>query len=123
MSGVPGQCVLRDREGRMLATWVLVAVAAEPYPWLGVELDPDASEALITRIYRGQPAALADLRAGDIIVSIDGAPIAGMDGCRTAVRARHDGDRVKLHIRRGADERNVVVKLRTTPPAREVSRL
>ena len=45
--------------------------------WLGVEIKPDAKGALVTAAMEGSPAAAADLKAGDVIASVNGQAISG----------------------------------------------
>jgi S1-C subfamily serine protease len=57
------------------------------------------------------PAARAGIRAGDVIVAIDGAPIADLRGYSACLAGHQPGDRVRVEIRRGADRLVVEVVL------------
>lgn len=62
------------------------------------------------------PAAKAGLRAGDVIVSVDGAPVAPLDGTGVGVLITNDapGSKVTLGVLRGGQP--VTVTLTTRPP-------
>lgn len=47
------------------------------------------------------PAETAGLEAGDVIVSVDGAPLADLNGLMTALRRKNPGDQIVLEIQRG----------------------
>lgn len=50
----------------------------------------------ISDVYEGSPAAAADLRRGDIILSINGEPIRSQDQARLLVAGTNPGDAVEL---------------------------
>ncbi|WP_134724650.1 RIP metalloprotease RseP [Paracoccus luteus] len=85
--------------------------AASPQDWTvrrdGVELTvsgPDPMPARISGVAPRSPAAAADLRAGDVILAIDGQPVTRFDQLRPAVEAA-DGRPVVLRVwRAGAGE-------------------
>jgi putative serine protease PepD len=61
------------------------------------------------------PAERAGIRAGDVILAIDGRPVTAADELIVAIRARAPGDAVTLTVRSGdADEREVRVVLDET---------
>jgi 2-alkenal reductase len=79
---------------------------------------------------RGSPAAKAGIRAGtrrvtvngmsallggDMIIAIDGQPVAGAQQLGRAVASRRPGDRVNLEVVRGGRSRTVGVTLGDTP--------
>lgn len=71
--------------------------------------------AVITEIQPDSPAERAGLTLGDIVVSLDSAPIDGRAGLIAAVRDRGPGDSVSLEVRRGGQQRNVVAVLERRP--------
>lgn len=109
----------------------LIATGRYAPPTLGVAHDPrgDAmlaragiSGAMVLDVTPGGPADAAGLRAaritpdgrlslGDVIVSLDGAPIGGSDDLRAVLDQRQAGDAVTLGIRRGDRRIEVTVTL------------
>jgi S1-C subfamily serine protease len=122
----------------------LIATGHAQHPWLGVQLatiDPTlrsevhglpAQGAAVMRVVKGSPAARAGLeaadlpksldanatpniKAGDAIVGLDGAPVTSADGLTEAVAAHAPGDRIALTVSRGGTQRNVTVTLGNAP--------
>jgi putative serine protease PepD len=62
-------------------------------------------------ITTGGPADKAGLEPGDIILEIDGRPIADPDQLVVAIRAHSVGDRVTLVVRRDGTDREVTLVL------------
>ena len=57
----------------------MLAEDAGNYQGLGISVTaPDASGSVIAEVYSGSPAAEAGLRAGDVIVNVNGTDVAGM---------------------------------------------
>ncbi len=91
----------------------LIDNGAVSYPWLGfsgVTLNAEVAEryglpvsggALVRETVSGAPAQKAGLRAGDIIVSIDGVPVESMESCVVEVRRHAIGEEVTLEYYRG----------------------
>jgi S1-C subfamily serine protease len=74
-----------------------------------------ARGAVVDSVQEDTGAAAADLRPGDVIVGVDGEPIATMAQLVAAVRGRQPGDEVELTIIRGGDEVMVTVVLSERP--------
>jgi C-terminal processing protease CtpA/Prc len=64
----------------------------------------------VLKVIDDTPADRAGLKAGDVILSIDGKSVADGDDLRRELRARDEGD-VDLHIRRKGAERTIKAKL------------
>ena len=79
--------------------------------WLGVEIKPDAKGALVTAAMEGSPAAAADLKAGDVIDSVNGQPISGPKQLSAKIRALAPGAKVALGVLRDGAERRASLKL------------
>jgi hypothetical protein len=79
--------------------------------WLGVEIKPDAKGALVTAAMAGSPAAAADLKAGDVIASVNGQAISGPKQLSAKIRAMAAGATVALGLWRDGAERRASVKL------------
>jgi hypothetical protein len=79
--------------------------------WLGVEIKPDAKGALVTAAMAGSPAAAADLKAGDVIASVNGQTISGPKQLSAKIRTMAAGATVALGLWRDGAERRASVKL------------
>ena len=62
-------------------------------------------------IVPGGPAERAGLEPGDVIVAIDGKPVADSSELIVAIRSRSPGDTITLTVRRDGDEQSVKVTL------------
>jgi S1-C subfamily serine protease len=105
----------------------LIDVGFVRHPLLGiagVDVTPDVAEqfdlaasrgAVIESVQEGTGAAEADLRPGDIIIEVDGEPLATMSELVAEVRRRDPGDIVELVIVRDGEERDVEVELGERP--------
>src|SRR5688572_26713059 len=108
----------------------LIAYGEYIRPTLGIEARDDVSRQLlggdegvvVIRVVPGSPAARAGLRAaeqtgagrvrlGDVIVAIDGQPVATMGMFVNLLDAHEFGDRVTLTVRRGDERIEVPVTL------------
>lgn len=78
----------------------------------GTRMDPSMS-GLIKAVYPGSAAEAAGLKAGETILSIDGRPFTALskDDLRTFSR-QPDGTRLRLKVRSGEAEREVVLVLK-----------
>ncbi|MBN2036588.1 MAG: DegQ family serine endoprotease [Chitinispirillaceae bacterium] len=92
--------------------------------WLGVmiqDLDPATRDALglsaktkgvlIGDVFKGQPAEKAGIKRGDIIIAVDGKPVAGTNGLRNAIAAIHPGKKVPIEVLRDGKKMTKFVKL------------
>jgi sigma-B regulation protein RsbU (phosphoserine phosphatase) len=71
-----------------------------------------ASAAPSVRFVRDKALA-PDLLEGDVLLAVEGKPYVGASVLAAAVAARRPGDELRLRVRRGAEERDVVVRLTT----------
>lgn len=99
-----------------LVSMLLLAPLADG--WLGIYLDTDRDEPVVTEVIPGSPAAAAGLQAGDLILAIDDHLTPTREALIEVVRARSAGDRVKIKVRRGDKEPVVTVKLGEHPETR-----
>jgi hypothetical protein len=53
----------------------------------------------------GTPAARAGLRAGDVIIAVNGSPVAGLRDYAAALRRLEPGDEIRVRVRRDGQER------------------
>ena len=86
--------------------------------FLGVSLG-DRSDggqgALIGEVTPDSPAAAAGLRAGDIVIAVDGNTVEGAAGLVAAIRDREPGDDVEITIIREGETRTVTATLSERP--------
>ena len=74
-------------------------------------------ELRIRSVFPDSPAARAGIRAGDIVVSLDGAPIDSQDAFETALSTRGPGRPMRIVLRApNGDERTVTLRGQTPPP-------
>lgn len=76
---------------------------------------PASRGAVVESVQEGTGAAEADLRPGDIIVAVDGEPLATMSELVAEVRRRQPGDDLVLTIIRDGEESDVEVVLSERP--------
>jgi PDZ domain-containing protein len=88
--------------------------AAVAYHALGKSVPAAASGALIERVQHGKPAD-GHLKPHDVIVSLDGIPIATPEDLQRLMRPKPPGSIVRFTVRRGQTTKTVV--LRTAPAA------
>ena len=106
----------------------LIATGKATHAWLGVEgSDVDGTTAhdlnldggaLLHRVLGGGPAEVAGLAARDIVVGVDGKPVASMGSLVVALRAHRPGDvvRVDLVRERQRTSRSVTLAERPAQP-------
>lgn len=86
----------------------------EPGPRLGVMMDTDLQRVEVLGVTPGGPAERAGIRAGDVLVSLDGVALGkdGVQAVRKIVRAHKVGDVLKVVLKRGdAEEKALPVTL------------
>ncbi len=71
--------------------------------------------AMLLEVLEDGPAEQAGLRAGDVIVGLDGEPIDSLAELAAAVRLRTPGDEVTLQVWRDGREREIAVELGARP--------
>ncbi|PRZ07738.1 putative serine protease PepD [Isoptericola sp. CG 20/1183] len=97
------------------ATYPVIGVLLDSsYTGEGVKVAEEAQQGNAP-VTDGGPADVAGIRAGDIILEIDGRPVAQSDELIVAIRASQPGDAVTLRVRSGDDERDVRVVLQERP--------
>ena len=86
--------------------------------YLGVELDDrrDGGQgAVITSVQDATPAADAGVRAGDLVVAVDGTTIDGATGLIAAIRDLQPGDTTTITIVRDGERMDLTVTLTDRP--------
>ncbi|MBE7702375.1 trypsin-like peptidase domain-containing protein [Oerskovia sp. Sa1BUA8] len=93
------------------ATYPVIGVLLDSrYQGEGVQVttEPQGAQDPVTA---DGPADVAGIRAGDVILAIDGRPVSLSDELIVAIRAKAPGDTVTLRVRTGDQERDVRVVL------------
>lgn len=97
-------------------------------PWLGVVLttvDPFTvfryrlavnSGALITEVANNSPAAKGGLKAGDVIVAINGKAVTNADDAIKTIRSSQIGQTVEISYWRGSNQYTAQATLQESPP-------
>jgi S1-C subfamily serine protease len=94
------------QEGRVRRAWIGIAGGARPLPPVvgrGMAVE-------VVEVIAGSPAAAAGLRAEDLIVAVDGAPVRGVDDLQRLLGAERIGVEVRLDVFRGGTRRETVVR-------------
>jgi len=95
----------------------LIKTGSATYPIMGIAVDTryTGNGALISTeangVISGGPADKAGIKAGDLIIAIDGVEIASSDELIVAIRSHNVGDKVKIKFKRNAVTREVSVTL------------
>lgn len=99
----------------------LIATGKATHVWLGVEgsdVDQATADRLklvggaaVKRVVDGSPADTAGFQPGDVIVSVEGAPVKTMAGLVVALRSHKVGDKVKVSYLRDGRSHDVTVVL------------
>ncbi len=96
-------------------------------PWLGARLEPVTREiaeqyklqrvsgAFVSRVYASGPAADAGLRAGDVIVGVDGFDVADARSALYRLTTRGIGNRAQLAVLRAGRPINVPLSIAAPP--------
>lgn len=87
--------------------------APEDRPYLGVRLEYDGdSDGLTVRaVIPGSPAEAAGVLAGDVLVSIDGTELSGLESLRTVAQEHAPGDTVSVTVDRDGSAVTLSVEL------------
>jgi putative serine protease PepD len=90
----------------------LIAGKTPSYAELGVEVtDAPSGGALITQVRPNMPAASAGLKAGDVIVSVDGQSVPDAATLVAIIRSHQPGQRVSITYLRGGSRHTTSVTL------------
>jgi S1-C subfamily serine protease len=121
---VPGEVGQRVADqliarGFVQRAWLGVAFQ-ELTPELGAELGvtgPVSSGALINSVVASSPAARAGLKPGDIVLAVDGQPVAEEQDLLRAILRKNVGERTELSVLRKGDRTSVQLTLAQRPDA------
>ena len=96
----------RERFARQFDVAVAVGAAAA-----GVETEL-VTEVVVVQVLPGSPAS-GELTPGDVVVAVDGSPLASAEELQALSRAGSEGDRFTLTVRHAGRERDVTLELAT----------
>jgi peroxiredoxin len=91
--------------------------------WLGLQFDPSDPGAQVQRVFDSSPAEETGVRAGDVIVSVDGRAVARASEVGALVAAHHSGDQIVLRWTRGDLTLEALVALDSSPDPEDIARL
>jgi len=116
----------------LLATTALPAIGGERWGWLGVRIrdltEPEMEDlavklglregygVVVAEIMKDTPAESSDLRAGDLIVAIDGRPVVETRGLQRVVGSAPAGGELTLVVLREGRRRELRVRVGQMPP-------
>jgi putative serine protease PepD len=93
----------------------LISSGKVEHAYLGVSIDATAAAARIAEIRPSTPAAGAGLKAGDVVVEVDGKAISSGDDLTRVIDAHKPGDKISVTYKRGGSEHSVSLTLATRP--------
>lgn len=84
-------------------------------PFIGVQGEKDGTDATISKVFAGTPAARAGLQPGDLILRFGGRRVKDFPELQSMVRDEQPGNRVKMIVRRDNDtlELDLIIGKRT----------
>src|SRR5262245_25024856 len=97
----------------LFTSLLLLAPAADG--WLGIYLASDRTEAGVGGVIPGSPAGKAGRRTGDELLAVDDPAAPTREAFIAAIRGKKAGDRVRVKLRRDAQEQTVTVRLAERP--------
>ena len=93
----------------------LAAGEAIAHAYLGVSLEDGEDGPRAAAVNDGSPAAAAGIEVGDVLVEIDGEPVASSEELRASISGREVGARATITVVRGGERRQLEVTLGTRP--------
>lgn len=80
--------------------------------FVGIDVNPQADETIVTEVASGSPAAVGVVRVGDVIVSVESETLAGpMDWWLSLDQHLPSGQSISVVVRRG--EKNIPIEIKT----------
>ena len=95
-----------------------MVIVPSPATYLGANVfdAPGNREGAVVKSLSPQsPAAASDMRRGDVIVALDGTPIASVDDLLEAIGTHDVGDRVRIEVSRGSGRLDMTATLAARP--------
>lgn len=104
----------------LLVASAVAPLVADGDGWLGVIL-ADSEKPVIAEVIPDSPAEKAGLLPNDVLLSVDGQTMDGVEVFAATIRSRNAGDDVRLRIRRAGETRELTVILAIRPGAQPTS--
>lgn len=82
---------------------------------IGAETHQDGTGVVVREVAQGSPAQKADIRVGDIVLSVNGQIISGLMQFRSVLSTLKPGDQVNLRYSRKGDNVDVTLELAAKP--------
>lgn len=89
---------------------------AQTRGWIGIRFDAVGQSVVVADVYRSGPADRGGVRPGDVVVSVDGAPVSGV-GLARAASALAPGQTLRLTVVRNGAEHPLTVVASRRPAA------
>jgi len=91
--------------------WLGVAAGARPLPPKVAALAGRRRGVEVIEVVPDGPAARAGVRPEDLVLAVDGEPVAGVDDLHRLMTAERIGREVELTVARGGEARTLTVRL------------
>lgn len=101
----------RSMPGLLLDGDNVARAEAPPPVMLGITMSDDDSGAMIDSVRDDLPADKAGMKAGDVIVEIDGKSVEGQSDVRSILKKHKDGDTVDVIVLRDGEKKTLRVEL------------
>ena len=95
----------------------LAAEAASRRVWMGITFGQRPNSLRIQAVAAMGPAANAGVRAGDVVVAVDGRTVTSRTTYAAALQGRHPGDAIRLSVRSADGSQRDVTVLLVAPPS------
>jgi putative serine protease PepD len=95
----------------------LVAGRTVQHAYLGVSVgtNTNGTGAVIGTVRTGGPAAAAGVKSGDVVLAVNGKPVAAANELTSSIAALRPGDKATLKVQRGGSTLTLTVTLGTRP--------
>jgi serine protease Do len=103
-------------------SWGMSFLGGRPNgPYLGFQVDPDATDCRVGELYPNSPVGAAGIRKGDVITKFDGQRIANAGELLIYLSARRPGDEVSVQVTRNDKPMTFKVTIGRRPSATQPS--
>lgn len=100
----------------VIRTW---STGSGGYLGIAADVNPETDTLEVLEVLKGSPSEQAGIQPGERILALDGELLNGLSHFSNAVKIRAAGDRVRLRLRNGSQEREVSVTLGHRPKDEE----